>query len=262
MFGRSNPAATPDSTVAPVEQFPPRPYRHKLRTLACVDLGSTGGGILRDLGQSGLAIQAATPLPIGEQIEMRLDLSNPRCHVDAIGRIVWTDSTAQAGVKFLPLSARSQRALSEWIFSQLLADASRATGEGELLFSSTARPAIRLDQTRLLSSFMPVAEDDFPRLRLLGFAVSAPRFARVVDGLVLLCSVLLFSLISLFLIDILPGWLFTAAFLFCATVVFAGLYWFVFAIWFGTTPGSRLAALAASSGEEASFQQAQCARFR
>lgn len=269
MRGRSNPAATPDPgkstfTSAPVEQFSPRPYRHKLRTLAYVNLGSSGAAILRDLGRSGLAMQAATPLSVGEQVEIRVDLSSPRGHIDAVGRVVWTDSTAQAGVEFLTLSARSQRALSEWILTQLLADASRVAGEEELLFSSTARPAIRLEQPLLLPSFS-VAEDDddSPQLRLLGFAVSAGRFARVVDSLVLLCSVLLFSLISLFLIDILPTWPFTLAFLFCATAVFATLYWFVFAIWFGTTPGSRLAELAAtSSGQGGSLQPAQRARFR
>jgi hypothetical protein len=259
-------AATPNSatskfTSAPVEQFSPRPYRHKLRTLAYVNLGSTSGAgaILRDLGQSGLAMQAATPIPVGEQVELRLDLPSPRCRLDAVGRVVWTDSTAQAGVEFLSLPERSQRMLSEWIFAQLLTSASRIAGEGELLFSSAARPAIHLD----LPSFLPASEDDSPRLQWLGFAVSASRFARVVDSLVLLCSVLLFSLISLFLIDILPAWPFTVAFLFAVTAIFAALYWLVFAIWFGTTPGNRLAALAAASSPEgASLQQAQTARFR
>ena len=261
-------AATPNSatskfTSAPVEQCSPRPYRHKLRTLAYVNLGSTSGAgaILRDLGQSGLAMQAATPIPVGEQVELRLDLPSPRCRVDAVGRVVWTDSTAQAGVEFLLLPERSQRVLSEWIFAQLLTDASRIAGEGELLFSSAARPAIHLD----LPSFLPASEDedDSPRLRLLGFAVSAARFARIVDGLVLLCSVLLFSLMSLFLIDILPSWPFTVAFLLAATCLFAALYWLVFAVWFGTTPGKRLAELAAaSSADGLSFQQAQRDRFR
>jgi len=265
MRGCSNMAATSNPAIAPAEQFSPRPYRHKLRTLAYANLGSTStaGAILRDLGQSGLAMQAATPIPVGEQIELRLDLPSPRCRVDAVGRVVWTDSTAQAGVEFISLAPRAQRSLSEWILTQLLTDASRIAGEGELLFSSAARPAIHLDQTSVLPSFLPVSEDDSPRLRLLGFAVSAPRFAHVVDILVLLCSVLLFSLISLFLIDILPTWPFTLAFLFGATAVFAGLYWFVFAIWFGTTPGSRLAALAAaSSGEGVGLQPAEGARFR
>jgi hypothetical protein len=250
MLGRFNMAANSNSatsslTPAPVAQLAPRPYRHKLRTLAYVNVGSTAA-ILRDLSLSGLAIQAATKMSVGEQIELRLDLPNPRCRLEAVGRVVWTDSTAQAGVEFVTLSARAQSLLSQWIFSQLLTDVSRIAGEGELLFSTAARPAIRLEQTRVLPSFLP-AEEDSSRLPLLGFVVSPARFARIVDSLVLLCSVLLFSLISLFLIDILPAWPFTLAFLFAATVLFGVLYWLVFGIWFGTTPGSRLAALAGAS---------------
>ncbi len=251
---------TPDLTPASPAQFSARPYRHKMRSLAYVNLGSSNG-ILRDLGQSGLAMQTAKPLPVGEELELRLDLANPRCRVDAVGRVVWADSTAQAGVEFTSLTARSQRALSEWLLAQLLSDAVRITGDGELLFSSAARPAIRIEQ-ETLASFLPASDDDSPRLRMLGFAVSIARFARVVDGLVLLCSVLLFSLISLFLIDILPVWPFTVAFLLGVTAIFAGLYWFVFALWFGATPGCRLAMLAASVGEGGDLQPVQGARFR
>lgn len=260
MRGRSM-AATSNPAVVPVQQFSPRPYRHKLRTLAYVNLNAGGAAILRDVGQSGLAMQTARPLPIGEMVELRLDLPSPRARVDAVGRVVWTDSTAQAGLEFVSLSTNSERLLNEWILAQLLADASRVMGDGELLFSSAPHAAIRLD----LPSFMPAFEDedDSLRLRVLGFAVPVTRFARVVDGLVLLCSVLLFSLISLFLIDILPTWPFTLAFLFAASALFAGLYWLVFVIWFGTTPGKRLAALAgAGAGEESMVPSAQTARFR
>lgn len=260
MAANSN-SATSSIAPAPVEPLSPRPYRHKLRTLAYVNVGSTAA-ILRDLSLSGLAIQAATKMSVGEQIELRLDLPNPRCRVEAVGRVVWTDSTAQAGVEFVSLSARAQSLLSQWIFSQLLTDVSRIAGDGELLFSTAARPAIRLPQPSVLPSFQP-AEEDSSRLRLLGFAVSPARFARIVDGLVLLCSVLLFSLISLFLIDILPVWPLTLAFLCAATVLFGLLYWLVFGIWFGSTPGNRLAALAgASAGEGRSIRPMPRPRFR
>jgi hypothetical protein len=42
--------------------------------------------------------------------------------------------------------------------------------------------------------------------------------------------------------------------------VFAGLYWFVFALWFGATPGNRLAALAAA--EVAGVKLVEGTRFR
>jgi PilZ domain len=262
MFGRST-AATDDSPVMPVVQRSPRPYRHKLRTLAYVSLDSGNAAILRDLGQSGLAMQTATALSAGNHVEVRVDLSNPRCHVDGIARVVWTDSTAQAGLRFLSLSDRSERALKEWIFSQLLMDAGRVAGEGELLFSGAPVAPIRLEKPESCTLRSPETEADSPRLRLLGFVIQASRFSRVVDGLVLLCSVLLFSLISLFLIDILPAWWFIAAFLPGVTAVFAGLYWLIFAMWFGTTPGSRLAALATiASVDDAAFQPAKQPRFR
>src|SRR5580700_10075529 len=176
MFGRST-AATDDSPVMPVEQHSPRPYRHKLRTLAYVSLDSGNAAILRDLGQSGLAMQTATPLSAGNHVEVRVDLSNPRCHVDGIARVVWTDSTAQAGLQFLSLSDRSERALKEWIFSQLLMDAGRIAGEGELLFSVAPVPPIRLEEPKLRSSRTAATEADSPRLRLLGFAIQASRFS-------------------------------------------------------------------------------------
>ena len=62
----------------------------------------------------------------------------------------------QAGVEFSTLSRRSERLLKEWIFIQLLASAQHSAGDAallygkssqeaaELLFSSRARPAIRL----------------------------------------------------------------------------------------------------------------------
>jgi hypothetical protein len=257
MFGRSRSA---ELTIAPVEVPPARPYRHKLRSLAYVSLDSGGAAVLRDLSQSGLAMQTVTALSAGSHVELRVDLSNPRCRVDAVGRVVWTDSTAQAGVEFVSISAKSQQTLSEWILAQLLTDASRIAGDGELLFSTTTRPAIRVEP-RVARDWL--GERDLCSLRMLGMAVSAQRFARVVDGLVLFCAVMMFSLISLFLIDILPVWWFTLLFLCSATAVFAGLYWFVFDVWFGTTPGNRLALLAGSSvSEEKVAQPTPATRFR
>ena len=257
MFGRSRSA---ELSIAPVELPPARPYRHKLRSLAYVGLDSGGAAVLRDLSQSGLAMQTVTALSAGSHVELRVDLSNPRCRVDAVGRVVWTDSTAQAGIEFVSISAKSQRTLSEWILAQLLTDASRISADGELLFSTAARPAIRIEPR---GTRPRLVEQDLRSLRMLGIAVSAQRFSRVVDGLVLFCAVMMFSVISLFLIDILPVWWFTLLFLCGATTVFAGLYWFVFDVWFGITPGNRLALLASSAADEATtIQPGPANRFR
>ena len=108
------------------------------------------------------------------------------------GLILWD----RPGVEFLTLSQRSGRLLKEWIFVQLMASAQHSAGDStflygksgqeaaELLFSSEARPAIRLEprgSCRALSE-----EDGQPRLLHLPwfpFAISAPALSRLVDGL-------------------------------------------------------------------------------
>jgi hypothetical protein len=48
-----------------------------------------------------------------------------------------------------------------------------------------------------------------------------------------------------------------------AALVFATVYWFVFAVWFGITPGSRLAELASSdAAKNAAFVEVELTRFR
>jgi len=251
------------ATVEPVPQNRRLRYRQKLRTLAYLKLDSGNGGVIRDVSETGIAVQLLTPLRADEQVHVGLELPNPRLRFEAEARVAWTDSLGQAGLEFSDLAPRSRRLLKEWLFTQILQDAHRGFGDAaELLFSSAARPAIRLEET--LPSFHPVPlNTESHSVRLLWFNVSGLRFARFVDGTALLCAVLLFSLLALFFTDILPSWPITVAFVLGVAVVFATLYWLVFAVWFGVTPGSRLAALAGSGlGKKARRPVVKRARFR
>jgi PilZ domain-containing protein len=211
-------------------------HRQKLRTLAYVKLDSANGGILLDISEAGMSTRVVAPLDADQPVHLRVDLADPRLHFEAEGRVAWIDSTGLAGIELLDLAPRSGRMLKEWLFTQLLADTHRLQGDAstELLFSDTSRPAIRLEH-------QPVPQKT---LRLLWLPVSAPGFARLVDGLALLCAVLLFSVLSLTLTDVLPAWPIAAALLFGVSGIFALLYGCLFSFWFRTTPGRRLAELA------------------
>lgn len=250
--------------VGPVSENRRARHRQKLRALAYIKLDSANGGVVRDVSESGVAVQVLVPLRSNQSLRIQLDLPNPRLRFEAEGRVVWIDSLGQAGLEFVDLAPRAQRLLKDWLFTQILADAHRAVGDdaGELLFSSAARPPIRLDET--LPSFHPVPlTRESPSVRVLWFNVSALRFSRFVDATALLCAVLLFSLLALVLTDILPSWPFTVVFIVVAAVVFAGVYWFVFAFWFGITPGNRLAELAGAEITNNSRRtKLQRARFR
>ena len=232
-------------------------YRHQIQSLAYVNLDQANGGIIRNLGDAGVAIQAVAPLYVSQQVSLRFDLANPRVRVEGTGRVAWADPVGQAGIEFLALPPRSKRLLKEWILIQLLASAQHSAGDlarlydGEaqeadsLLFSAGARPAIRLQQGG--TSTVPGADWDKQSraLHLPGFpfAVSAPALSRLVDGLILLSAVLLFAVICVAMVGVVPAWPVALMMGAGVAVVFAALYRFLFLFWIGGTPGNWLAGL-------------------
>lgn len=253
-MGDRPPTVSAKAATVRAAQYNPRPYRHKIRNLAYVDLNADRG-ILRDLSEFGMAVQSLASLQAEQQVRLRVDLPDPRLRVEAQGRVAWTDAGGQAGVEFLDLPRRSRRQLQEWILTQLLAGAYNALADetAALLFSSTARPVIRLK---------PESIHPPKRLRLAGISVSARAFSRAVDGLVLLCAVLLFHVLALVLTDTLPSWPVASALALGATSVFVLLYWGLFGVFFRATPGNRLAELACRESISRKRRQEARARFR
>jgi len=240
-------------------------YRQKLRSLAYLQLNSQNAGIIRDVSQGGAAVQVLTPFDLHRQVRIGLDLPNPRLRFEAEGRIVWTDSLGQAGVQFLDLAPRSDRLLKEWLFTQLLSNAAFWAHEerGELLFSNSSRTAIHLGREKARDRNPGLLGQETQAIGFLWFRVSARRFSRLVDGIILTCAVLLFSLLTLLLTDAFPRWPMAVAFLAGLAALFGLLYWFVFAVGFGITPGHRLAELAGSeAGDQSPGAESSRVRFR
>src|ERR1700722_8126929 len=233
-----------------------RHYRHQIQTLAYVNLDQGNGGIVRNLGASGIAIQAVGPLYINQQVVLRFELSNPRVRIEAAGRVAWVDPAGQAGIDFLSLSQRCTRLLKEWIFTQLIAAAHHAAGDSslygksgdgdaELFFSSGARPAIRLAPKSAVAMPSQSERQSPPAVRLpwLPFAISAPALSRLVDGLILLSAVLLFALICMAIVGVVPPWPLALVLGLGVAAVVTVLYRFLFLFWMGGTPGDWLAGL-------------------
>jgi len=113
--------------------------------------------------------------------------------------------------------------------------------ERQLVLSVVERPAIQLDAVvRRLEG----QELEARFVRILWFPIAAQKFSRLVDGIAVLCAVLLFSLVTLALTDVFPSWPYLIAFFAAVSLALATLYWLVFAVWFRATPGVRLARLA------------------
>jgi hypothetical protein len=249
-----------------------RYYRHQLQTLAYLNLDQSNGGIIRNLGDSGIAIQAVAPVRADQQVFLRFDLANPRVRVEGTGRVAWADPMGQAGIEFLSLSQRSRRGLKEWVFIQLLSSAQAAadmhflcSGDTDgLLFSAAPRPAIRVEGTGL--AFLEAGEKkQRPQsLHLAWFplAVSAGVLSHLVDALIVLSAVLLFAVIGMSMIGAVPVWPVTLILGLAVSGLFATLYRFMFLFWIGATPGSYLARRASNAMSGFNAEADERPRFR
>lgn len=251
-----------------------RHYRHQIHSLAYLNLDQSNGGILRNLGEAGIAVQAVASLSAGQQVFLRFDLANPRVRVEGTGRVAWADSFGQAGIQFLSLSQRSRRGLREWIFIQLLSIAQAATdsafvggnsGEAtELLFSSSSRPAIRLPEASAWRAPEQL-RDPRPRamhLPWLPFSISATALSRLVDGLILLSAVLLFAVIGMAMVGTVPAWPIMVVLGLGVASVFTIVYRFLFLFWIGGTPGNYLAQLTDNAMNGMNLEAEERPRFR
>jgi PilZ domain-containing protein len=253
----------------------PRPYRHGIHRLAYVNLDHANGGIIRNLSETGIALQAVAPLRVAQQVHIRFELMSPRVRVDTLGKVCWADSFGQAGVQFLNLPQRTRRILKEWIFTQLLASSHRGFEDSiflptesavELLFSSTPRPTICLDSsisgTPHLQDSELVDEDAMVRFLWCPVAISAGSLSWLIDSLILLSAVLLFLMVSLVLTHALPAWTVVAALALGVACLFTTLYWFLFTIWMGATPGACLVERACVNSEGGTYPEQDRPRFR
>ena len=84
-----------------------------------MDLGPANGGMLRNLGEGGLALTAASRLTAGDLPLIRFDFPETSTCVEARGRIVWlSESGKEAGVEFEPLADDELVKIRKWISTE------------------------------------------------------------------------------------------------------------------------------------------------
>ena len=90
--------------------------RHQVRSLAYVELGEGNGGIVLNVCESGIAVQAVTSL-MGDEVPcVRVQLSHSKKRIEAKGRIAWTSGLRKtAGIEFMGLSQEARSLLREWV---------------------------------------------------------------------------------------------------------------------------------------------------
>ncbi|HXE91742.1 MAG TPA: PilZ domain-containing protein [Terriglobales bacterium] len=111
--------------------------RHVLwDTLAYVNLNRSNGGIILNLNENGMAVQAAAPVCVQAPIHVNFQLPGTRTFVDAAGEVCWA-SASQAGIQFVGLAEPERRKLKEALFDSLLTRCAAAHG-----VAADARPRV------------------------------------------------------------------------------------------------------------------------
>ena len=218
--------------------------RFPLRSLAYVRLENHNGGIIRDLTESGIALQAVSPLQPGDEVALHFDLFSPRVRIESRARVAWADESGQAGVCFTDLSPRVRRAVRDWMLIQILTaaavsgrDSIFAPLDTQLVLSPAAMTAIPLPARPVLGEVHWGLLD-----------VSPHTFSILVDTVVLVCAVLLFSVTAIAAMGGLPPLPIAATLLMASAAIFVAVYHLIFSDFLcGPTPGKRLADVAASA---------------
>ncbi len=90
--------------------------RHAPNSLSYVHLDETNGGILINLSEGGLAVQAAMSVMEDELPRVRLQMPLSTTWLEASARVVWTsDSRRTLGIEFVNLPDDHRAQLREWM---------------------------------------------------------------------------------------------------------------------------------------------------
>jgi TonB family protein len=89
--------------------------RQRVSSLTYVDLGENNGGIVLNVSEAGIRIQAAAALEIGP-ISLRLQLPGTRKRLELNAEVIWVGpSRKEAGLYFMDLSEDARSQIRKWI---------------------------------------------------------------------------------------------------------------------------------------------------
>ena len=254
-------------------------YRHDLRSLIYVVLDTGNGGIIRNLSDRGAGIQAVGALRANQTVRIQFELRFPRLRIDTRAEVIWSASSGQCGVRFLDLPPRQARQIDEWILGNLLECIPHNTSanifalpvgpepvvkEDGLLVSAASRNVIALEPPKRvregeLQNRGASGRDASMELDWLSQPLSGRSVAWMVDSLIVVAALLLFSLIFLSVAHELPRWPLSLGLGLGAAIFVVAFYWGFFRYFAGASLGERLARLTEPGDGE---NEEEAARFR
>ena len=273
-----------DAGLTPARQARAQ-HRHELRTLTYVTLDQANGGIVRNLTHNGIGVQLVAAVRPKQQLRVRFELRYPRLQVETHAEVVWATFSGQCGIRFLDAPPALQRQINQWIFGNLLEGISLHTEHTESIFAPNNGHAVKTEETAvgngskpsepeeddgLIVSETPVKVIELPKqleppetvvtenigavpvlpsteLAWLTRPLSGRALAWTLDVLVVIASLLLFTLVFLSITREAPPWPLVSVL--GAALMMAGMYWVFSRLFAGGSLGAKLARMADAEAE-------------
>ena len=103
-----------DATPITRMQLQPRAPRVDIDQLVNVTMFG-GPAFILNLGIGGMAIQAGEVLQPGCIFSLTFSLPNTDCEVQSLGKVVWSDPSGRAGLKFVASPRLDRMRLQSWV---------------------------------------------------------------------------------------------------------------------------------------------------
>jgi hypothetical protein len=102
--------------------------RFTASSLSYIDLGEANGGLILNLSEGGVSVQAAEVLAGDVYPRIRFHLPKSEDWIDTGGRIVWRGKTKkEAGIRFVDMPPYTRRKIREWLAFEEHRDESQMT---------------------------------------------------------------------------------------------------------------------------------------
>jgi hypothetical protein len=118
-----------------------------------------------DISEDGMSIQTSSPLEVERTLSLCLDLSETSSSIVTTGRVVWSESSGRAGIRFAQLSGESLDRLKEWLFVNVVTafDHASATSADEDRWKSASKvlpPSHTMPKGEFVSGTGVISGDD------------------------------------------------------------------------------------------------------
>lgn len=89
--------------------------RQKVNTPAFASFDGATGGMVLDLSEEGMSMQALAPLESHSLVPLHLSLGEPTAYLETTGYVAWADALGRAGVRFSDLPDQARGRLRQWL---------------------------------------------------------------------------------------------------------------------------------------------------